>query len=274
MKKIVSIILLAIICACNKQNKNNLNKTEMIEKFDFEVEKKFIENDYRPYSIPNGNTVYMISSPVKEGKNKDTGFQYERLPKPSFYTLYKEFHSNGNLKSVEKCLGTYVKVGISKYYDEEGTLTKEVDEDKKFGKIKPDDVLKFLDQKGYINLETGEGNKEQDKYNRPTFELHYGNELGKYNYSITLVDALYNDNPDFSGGEPRDRMDKYYSMDGETGFVQDNYVLSPEEAEKLNNQLSPEELIIKKEENILITIIVVIAIVLISIIVYFKYLRK
>lgn len=37
-------------------------------------------------------------------------------------------------------LGEHTNVGISKYYDEEGNLIKEVDEDKKFGKIKPQNV--------------------------------------------------------------------------------------------------------------------------------------
>ncbi|MDR3339818.1 MAG: hypothetical protein LBT25_06995, partial [Candidatus Symbiothrix sp.] len=35
--------------------------------------------------------------------------------------------------------------------------TKEVDEDKKFGRIKLDQLLKFIEKEGHINLETGEG---------------------------------------------------------------------------------------------------------------------
>jgi hypothetical protein len=237
MRTILCLVLFAMTLSCQNKINNPEKKIEMIERFDFEVYKKITANEDKPYLLPNGNKIYMIGWLNK----KNEGIQYERLPKPSFYTIYKVFHGNGNIKSKEMCIGNYVKVGISKYYDEQGNLIKEVDEDKKFGKIKPQDVLNFIDKKGYINLETREGNKEQDKNNRPTFELRYGNESGKYIYAIALIDALPNDNIDFSGGEPRAFMNKYYVMDGETGIVQDDYEISPEEAEKQKINLSPEE---------------------------------
>jgi hypothetical protein len=47
-----------------------------------------------------------------------------------------------------------VKVEKSEYYDKDGKLEKTVDEDQNYGKIKYQDVLSFLDKKGYINLKT------------------------------------------------------------------------------------------------------------------------
>ena len=263
--------------SCQKQN-NNLKTNKMIEKFDFEIYKKYNDSGDAPYVLPNGNTIYMISTPVKEGRFKSYGFQYECLPKPSFYTLFKKFYSNGNLESAEIRLGEHTNVGISKYYNEEGNLIKEVDEDKKFGKIKPQDVLNFLDEKGYINLKTGDGNKEKDKNYESTFLLYYEEiSPNKYIYTIEIVDAiqLSFDELDFSGGEPVAFKSKYYEMDAETGAVREvSYKEIEKEAKLQENSLSPEEKSTKQTENIMVAIIIGVTVLMASIIIYFKFLKK
>ncbi len=276
MKKIFWIVCILTALSCQKQN-NNLKDKKMIEKFDFEIYKKYNDSGNTPYVLPNGNTIYMMGTPNERLglKGRGRGFQRERLPKPSFYTLYKEFHSNGNLKRRENYLGDML-VGISKYYDEEGNLIKEVDEDKKFGKIKPQDVLNFLDEKGYINIKTGEGNKEQDKDYRPTFLLYYEEiTSNRCIYTIEIVNALPNDHMDFSGGEPVAFMSKYYEMDAETGAVREvSYKEIEKEAKLQENSLSPEEKSSKQTENIIIAIIIGVTVLMASIIIYFKFLKK
>jgi hypothetical protein len=62
-------------------------------------------------------------------------------PPPVFYTIcYQYYEDNFELNFYGKYLGIYngrsdVKIGIWRYYDENGILTKEVDEDKKIRKI-------------------------------------------------------------------------------------------------------------------------------------------
>ena len=273
MKKIFWIVCILTTLSCQKQN-NNLKTNKMIEKFDFEIEKKIDQNDSKPYVLPNGNIIYMMAW----SRKNNNGYQYEHLPKPSFYTLFKKFHSNGNLKSVEMRLGEHTNVGISKYYDEEGNLIKEVDEDKKFGKIKPQNVLNFLDEKGYINLKTGDGNKEKDKNYESTFLLYYEEiSPNKYIYTIEIVDAiqLSFDELDFSVGEPVAFMSKYYEMDAETGAVREvSYKEIEKEAKLQENSLSPEEKSTKQTKNIMVAIIIGVTVLMASIIIYFKFLKK
>ncbi|UUV22727.1 hypothetical protein [Paenimyroides aestuarii] len=94
------------------------------------------------------------------------------LSQPSFYTTHYEYYKEScELKYYGKYLGIYngrsdVKIGIWRYYDENGILTKEVDEDKKFGKFSYNEVLEFLNkqkelttflqEKRILNLRTGE----------------------------------------------------------------------------------------------------------------------
>ena len=151
-------------------------------------------------------------------KNKG-GFLYERLSSPSFLTVYKEFYANGNLKKKETYIGENVKVSISRYYDEQGHLIKEVNEDLKFGKIKPQQVLEFLQGKGNINLKTGEGQIDED--GRPMFKLNFGEQNNEKYWIITIVKGITNTDPkNFPKiGEPPAFLPLHYVMDGETGEV-------------------------------------------------------
>ena len=185
----------------------------MIEKFDFDIYEKTNKGSDE-YTLPNGNTIFSIGF-IKDKK----GFQYERLSSPSFLTVYKEFYANGNLKKRETYIGENVKVGISRYYDEKGNLIKEVNEDLKFGKIKPQQVLEFLQEKGYINLKTGEG--RLDKEGQPVFELSFNEEKEKKVWYITIIKGKLNNDPsNFPDiGEPSAYIPIIYIMDGETGKV-------------------------------------------------------
>ncbi len=147
---------------------------------------------------------------------KDNMGTYLEIPKaPTFITIYKEFYANGYIKRKETYIGEKTKVDISEYYDEYGDVEK-VDENKKFGKIKPIDVLKFLEDKKIINLKTGSGRFLEN--GQSSFEIQF-DEKNK-DYIITIVNGRPNTPENFPEiGEPLAFIPIIYKMDGETGKV-------------------------------------------------------
>ncbi|MCH4830228.1 MULTISPECIES: hypothetical protein [Flavobacterium] len=208
MRTFLKILLLTFfmsLVACKGQAKNT-----MIEKFDFEVYKKteYGENRY----LKNDGFEIIEMAFIKDKK----GFQREFEPKPSFKKIYKRFYGNGNLNSKETYIGENVKIGISEYYNEDGTLDKKVNEDEKFGKIKYSDCLTFLDKKGYIDLKTGKGRENENQ--SPVFELDYSESDNMW--YITVVEGkVIKTPPDNSIGEPSGWLPIVFKMDGETGKV-------------------------------------------------------
>lgn len=221
MKKILFLFALGMFITCQgqEQQKTTFNQlvtpkkdTTLIEKFDFDIYKK-TEQGSIVYTQKDGNEIYMIDF------DREGGFQRERLPSPSFFTVYKEFYSNSNLKKKETYIGERVKVGISQYYDEQGNLIKKVNEDQKFGKIKPQQVLEFLQEKGYINLRTGKGRVDEE--GRPVFKLYFGEKNKEKYWVISIVKGIPNTDPkNFPKfGEPPAYLPKIYVIDGDTGEV-------------------------------------------------------
>ncbi|WP_146105683.1 hypothetical protein [Apibacter adventoris] len=197
-----------------KKSKPNKKVPPMIEKFDFDDYNKRMKDN------PLGNS-YLKKDGTKVFINGIVGEPslYEYLPTPSFLTVYKKYYANGNLKLKETYIGENVKIGISQYYDEKGNLIKEVNEDKKFGKIKPQQVLEFLQEKGYINLKTGKGRVDEDGL--PVFELDFYEEKGRKIWYITIRKGKPNNDPSNfpDKGEPSAYIPIIYVMDGETGKV-------------------------------------------------------
>jgi len=82
------------------------------------------------------------------------GGQYEFAPAKDFFLIQKMYHGNGTIASRGKRLGN-VPFGNWEYFDENGNITKVVDEDAKFGKIKPNDLIRIMEEVGWINRKTG-----------------------------------------------------------------------------------------------------------------------
>ena len=101
----------------------------------------------------------------------------EYSPAHDFYVVGKTFYPNGSLHSKGRSFGR-VPIGIYEEYDEVGNLIKVEDEDKKFGKIKPKDIVELLEKEGWFNRETGE-NKITEKEVLPTTGEFY-REIIKY----------------------------------------------------------------------------------------------
>ncbi|WP_373729155.1 hypothetical protein [Bacteroides heparinolyticus] len=88
-------------------------------------------------------------------RNEFGAIYNEYAPAKDFYKIQKWFYPSGMMRTKTLLLGG-VAIGIYEEYDEAGNPIKLVDEDKKFGKIKPRDVVEFLEKEGWFNRETGE----------------------------------------------------------------------------------------------------------------------
>ena len=121
-----------------------------LEMYNFEAVKSSTTN---PVVIKrnNGEIILIYSMSI------DGGYYDEFYP--DVRRVQKLFYSSGKLKQVSFFYQKNLKVGIWQYYDEQGNMIKEVDEDNKFkkSKLKIKDILKIAEKEGLINLKTGEG---------------------------------------------------------------------------------------------------------------------
>ncbi|MFC7347813.1 hypothetical protein ACFQO9_13890 [Chryseobacterium zhengzhouense] len=182
----------------------------MVEKFDIEIYKK-TNYGFDNYTKEDGTLISMIDFDSLKG-----GVLKEMPPKPSFKTIYKEFYPNGNIKKKEIFIGERTKIDTSEYYDQDGNVEK-VEENKKFGKVKPEDVLKFLESKKIINISNGSG--RYDKDGRPTFEIQF--DENKQEYIVTIIEGKANTEPWDDIGEPVAFLPLIYKMDGKTGKIEE-----------------------------------------------------
>ena len=141
MKKFFYIVLLNSLLF--KVYGQNIKCDTMAEKFNYEA-----FGGAREVSLRQGEWIIDIFA-------GPPGCQYEYAPAKDFYMIQKLYHNNGMIASRGKRLGN-VPFGIWAYFDENGRLIKEVDEDAKFGKIKPKDVIHIMEEVGWINRKTGE----------------------------------------------------------------------------------------------------------------------
>jgi hypothetical protein len=222
MKPIKSTFILiaaaASLISCGGQNKKNISikdKEEMTEKFDFKAYEERTKND--PFY---GDVYVKDDGTIVEEIAGDRPVRWEIPPPPSFIKVYKEFYKNGDLSVQKSVMGEHLEVGISVYYDEKGQKS-EVNEDAKFGKIKPDDILKFLADKKRINLQTAEG--VFDLENNFTFKMVYNEEKNTWHviidkgrpYTAVEMSKIM----ETGRGEPNDWKSFEYVINGETGEV-------------------------------------------------------
>ena len=140
-----------------------------VERYDFEATK-------------NGTVAVVIKQDgwkIEKGSILEKyGATYnEYAPAKEFYQIQKWFYPSGSMRTKTSFLGDVV-IGIREEYDEAGNLIKVEDEDKKFGKIKPKDIVELLEKEGWFNRETGE-NKITEKEVLPTTGEFY-REIIKY----------------------------------------------------------------------------------------------
>jgi len=141
----------------------------------------------------NGWTIVMY-------KMMDNGAYYNEYPPvPDFYAIHKYFYPNGNIKLRGKYMAQHLSFGEWIYYDEQGNIIKKVDEDAKFGKYKIEDILKFIEKEGWIDLKTGEGREHAIIHENgecdiipSRFSVYYA-DVEKPYWIITIDPARYNE---------------------------------------------------------------------------------
>jgi len=135
---------------------NDIEKLDLVllDKYAKVYQQKDANGSYFEYDLT------FTEDGIKTRINGDTrhGFVVEQtLPRQAFFKILKTYYPNGYLKMKGKLLGGGLTiVGEWEFYDENGQLTHVVNEDKKFGKFGYYELLLFLYQQGYIDLETGE----------------------------------------------------------------------------------------------------------------------
>lgn len=141
MKKILlTLLLINTLVSVFAQIKTD---TIMIEKFNYEATH---EGTVDTFFLKDNWLIDIWSKSM---------LQMEYAPAKDFYMILKKYHLNGIIESRGKFLGN-VRYGIWEFFDENGKLIKTVDEDAKFGKIKPSDLVDIIEKVGLINRETGE----------------------------------------------------------------------------------------------------------------------
>ena len=185
------------------------------EKFDFElyeyIKKKGLINKF--YILPNGNIIKGMYMGDKYGYYSEIVLKYP------FYSIYREFYPDGYLS--KKCFfySRGVSFGTSFFYDTKGIL-KKVDEDRKFGKIKIDYIMKFLEEQGLIDLKTGAGWFDSE-FHYTSYSLEY-NTIHNHKYWIIEKTKGVKFDPNIhriEKGEPPLYLPFYWYIDGETGQI-------------------------------------------------------
>lgn len=166
MKNIIFLLLtLFALTSCTAQNtnaykttNNSINDSISFEKFNLELAKRdyesfeFVKNSYKLYG---GNGFYKLDNGAAFSPGT---YSYKVItPFPYFNSYWYEYHTNTNLKEYGKIAGSNsgIQIGVWKYYDENGKLTKEEDEDRKFGSWSFEKVLEQLNKDKVIDLATG-----------------------------------------------------------------------------------------------------------------------
>ena len=163
MKHLILILLTALYCTCcNAQKDKEATTMKTTERFDVQYYKSIIKkkNSYEgatsaQYVERNGTETYVSFN--------DDGFVLQEIKPFTYEMIVKNYYKNCILKSKGKLLcHSSVKIGIWREYDNQGDLIKETDEDKKFEKLrlKPINILRWLEHEGYIDRKTGKGQEK------------------------------------------------------------------------------------------------------------------
>ena len=154
------LLIASLSCVAQKNKKTTTMKTT--ERFDVQYYKSIIKkkNSYEgatsaQYVERNGTETYVSFN--------DDGFVLQEIKPFTYEMIVRNYYKNSIIKSKGKFLcHSSVKIGIWREYDNQGNLIKETDEDKKFEKLrlKPINILRWLEHEGYIDRKTGKGQEK------------------------------------------------------------------------------------------------------------------
>ena len=176
--KLYTLCLLLLIasqsCVAQKNKKTTTMKTT--ERFDVQYYKSIIKekNSYEgatsaQYVERNGTETYVSFN--------DDGFVLQEIKPFTYEMIVRNYYKNCIIKSKGKFLcHSSVKIGIWREYDNQGNLIKETDEDKKFEKLrlKPINILRWLEKEGYIDRKTEKGQEKFVKEgDEPNIDIYF-----------------------------------------------------------------------------------------------------
>lgn len=193
MTKIISILIsLVLMLSCKAQNNGTM--------------RYFNENNYKDWS----NDEKYLSSISEESKYLKNGNERVKI---RFYndrivvtksnvihpitTIYTYYPSSKALKAMGKDF-YQSPFGITKEYDEQGKLIKEINSDKPY-KILIDDVVAKVKEKYNINLENREEKGSLNRYlssqlnNQPIYEINLAIKDEPYKMKYFLIDGTTGD---------------------------------------------------------------------------------
>ena len=169
------LLITSLSCIAQKNKKTTTMKTT--ERFDVQYYKSKIK-EVNGKDGDNSFAIYVDrdSTQVKVYFDKD----YDALVTIPPFTYCKEvriFHKNGVLKkSGKRFFCSSIDIGIWREYDNQGNLIKETDEDKKFEKLrlKPINILRWLEKEGYIDRKNGKGQEKFVKEgDEPNIDIYF-----------------------------------------------------------------------------------------------------
>ena len=168
------LLIASLSCVAQKNKKTTTMKTT--ERFDVQYYKSIIKkkNSYEgatsaQYVERNGTETYVSFN--------DDGFVLQEIKPFTYEMIVRNYYKNSIIKSKGKFLcHSSVKIGIWREYDNQGNLIKETDEDKKFEKLrlKPINILCWLEKEGYIDRKTGKGQEKFVKEgDEPNIDIYF-----------------------------------------------------------------------------------------------------
>ena len=169
------LLITSLSCVAQKNKKTTTMKTT--ERFDIQYYKSIIKekNTYESatsaqYVERNGTETYVSFN--------DDGFVLQEIKPFTYEMIVRNYYKNCIIKSKGKFLcHSSVKIGIWREYDSQGNLIKETDEDKKFEKLRlrPINILRWLEHEGYIDRKTGKGQEKFVKQgDEPSIRISFG----------------------------------------------------------------------------------------------------
>ena len=169
------LLIASLSCVAQKNKKTTTMKTT--ERFDVQYYKSIIKekNSYEgatsaQYVERNGTETYVSFN--------DDGFVLQEIKPFTYEMIVRNYYKNCIIKSKGKFLcHSSVKIGIWREYDSQGNLIKETDEDKKFEKLRlrPINILRWLEHEGYIDRKTGKGQEKFVKQgDAPGISISFG----------------------------------------------------------------------------------------------------
>ena len=168
------LLIASLSCVAQKNKKTTTMKTT--ERFDVQYYKSIIKekNSYEgatsaQYVERNGTETYVSFN--------DDGFVLQEIKPFTYEMIVRNYYKNCIIKSKGKFLcHSSVKIGIWREYDNQGNLIKETNEDKKFEKLrlKPINILRWLEHEGYIDRKTGKGQEKFVKEgDEPNIDIYF-----------------------------------------------------------------------------------------------------